>query len=246
MSPWEIQFSQGSRKSALRERMDFPGGTDGKEFTCNSRDVGSIPGSGRSPGGRHGKTHSSILAWRVPWTEEPGGLQSMGLQRVRQAEATNTRENKKVIISLTGGKKGCLFMENSPSTSAWVLCRPVCLWSGWPLKACLRASTQLRAMSGHTEYYSGKYSRLVRLEVPWASAFRVLCTPPPLLFQRVDETPLPRAPPVLLLLKPEPLYVSAMVSVCLSYNLLSSRNMASARSPAPHSAGPGIEDPSVR
>ena len=29
-------------------------------------------------------THSSILAWRIPWTEEPGRLQSMGLQRVRQ------------------------------------------------------------------------------------------------------------------------------------------------------------------
>ena len=29
-------------------------------------------------------THSSILAWRIPWTEEPGGLQSIGLQRVRQ------------------------------------------------------------------------------------------------------------------------------------------------------------------
>ena len=28
-------------------------------------------------------THSSILAWRIPWTEEPGGLQSMGLQKVR-------------------------------------------------------------------------------------------------------------------------------------------------------------------
>jgi len=28
-------------------------------------------------------THSSILAWKIPWTEEPGGLQSMGLQRVR-------------------------------------------------------------------------------------------------------------------------------------------------------------------
>ena len=27
-------------------------------------------------------THSSILAWRIPWTEEPGGLQSMGLQRI--------------------------------------------------------------------------------------------------------------------------------------------------------------------
>ena len=35
-------------------------------------------------------THSSILAWRIPWTEEPGGLQSMGLQRVRHDWATNT------------------------------------------------------------------------------------------------------------------------------------------------------------
>ena len=39
-----------------------------------------IPGSGRSPG-EGMATHSSILAWRIPWTEEPGGLQSMGLQR---------------------------------------------------------------------------------------------------------------------------------------------------------------------
>ena len=35
-------------------------------------------------------THSSILAWRIPWTEEPGKLQSMGLQRVRHDRATNT------------------------------------------------------------------------------------------------------------------------------------------------------------
>ena len=35
-------------------------------------------------------THSSILAWRIPWTEEPGGLQSMGLQRVRHSWTTNT------------------------------------------------------------------------------------------------------------------------------------------------------------
>ena len=44
------------------------------------RDAGSIPGPGRSPGGGHG--HASILAWRIPWTEEPGGLQSMELQTV--------------------------------------------------------------------------------------------------------------------------------------------------------------------
>ena len=35
-------------------------------------------------------THSSILAWRMPWTEEPGGLQSKGLQRVRHDEVSNT------------------------------------------------------------------------------------------------------------------------------------------------------------
>ena len=35
-------------------------------------------------------THSSVLAWRIPWTEEPGGLQSMGLQRVGQGLARTT------------------------------------------------------------------------------------------------------------------------------------------------------------
>ena len=35
-------------------------------------------------------THSSILAWRIPWTEEPGGLQSIGLQRVRHNEHSCT------------------------------------------------------------------------------------------------------------------------------------------------------------
>ena len=35
-------------------------------------------------------THSSILAWEIPWTEEPGGLQSMGSQRIGHDWATNT------------------------------------------------------------------------------------------------------------------------------------------------------------
>ena len=48
----------------------------------DARDVGSIHGLGRSPGGGMA-TYSSILAWRMPWTEDPGGLQSIGLQRVR-------------------------------------------------------------------------------------------------------------------------------------------------------------------
>ena len=64
-------------------------GASGKEPTCSAgdpRDTGLIPGSGRSLEGdlRHGSPgiHSRILAWRIPWTEEPSGLQSLGSQRV--------------------------------------------------------------------------------------------------------------------------------------------------------------------
>ena len=45
------------------------------------RDMHSIPGSGGSPGGRHG-TYSSILTWKVPWIGEAGELQSIGLQKI--------------------------------------------------------------------------------------------------------------------------------------------------------------------
>ena len=56
----------------------------GKESACNAEDAenaGLIPGMGRSPGAGMA-THSIILAWRIPWTEEPDGLQSIGLQIV--------------------------------------------------------------------------------------------------------------------------------------------------------------------
>ena len=48
--------------------MGFPGGSDSKESTCNVEDLGLILSSGTSPG--EWATHSSILAWRIPWTEE--------------------------------------------------------------------------------------------------------------------------------------------------------------------------------
>ena len=52
-----------------------------KESAGNAGDSSLIPGWARSPGGGHA-THTNILAWRIPWTEESGGLQSIGLQRV--------------------------------------------------------------------------------------------------------------------------------------------------------------------
>ena len=64
---------------------DFPRGSEGKEYTCiagcKAGDPSSTPGLGRYPA-KGMATLSSILAWRLPWTEEPGGLESMGSKRV--------------------------------------------------------------------------------------------------------------------------------------------------------------------
>ena len=61
----------------------FPGGSEVKASASNAGNLGSIPGSGRPPE-KEMAAHSSIHAWRIPWTEEPGRLQSMGSQRVTQ------------------------------------------------------------------------------------------------------------------------------------------------------------------
>ena len=60
----------------------FPGGSDGKESAFNVGDLGWIPRLGRSP--RRWQPIPVFLPGESPWTEEPGGLQSMGSQRVRQ------------------------------------------------------------------------------------------------------------------------------------------------------------------
>ena len=59
----------------------FLGGSDGKVSACNAGDLGSIPVSG-DPLEKEMAIHSTTLAWKIPWTEEPGRLQSMGSQRV--------------------------------------------------------------------------------------------------------------------------------------------------------------------
>ena len=61
--------------------MDFPGGSDGKVSVYSARDPGSVPGLGRSPAEGNGNP-LQYIAWKIPWTEEPGRLQSMGSQRV--------------------------------------------------------------------------------------------------------------------------------------------------------------------
>ena len=77
--PW------GCRESDTAEQLNncscFHGGSDGKESACNLGDPGSIPDR-KYTLEKGMATHSSILAWRIPWTEEPGGLLSVGSQRI--------------------------------------------------------------------------------------------------------------------------------------------------------------------
>ena len=62
------------------KKVGFPGGSVSKKYVCKVGDQGSIIGLGQSLE-KGMATHSSILTWRIPWTEEPGGLQSLGSQR---------------------------------------------------------------------------------------------------------------------------------------------------------------------
>ena len=76
------RLSSSSRAFSLGS----PGGSDGKESGCNAgtqiRSLGQ-----EDPMEKEMATHPSIPAWKIPWTEEPGGLQSMGSQRARHDSA---------------------------------------------------------------------------------------------------------------------------------------------------------------
>ena len=62
-----ITCSMNMNLSKLQDTVDFPDGSTGKESACNKEDLGSIPGW-EDPLEKGKATHSSILAWRIPWT----------------------------------------------------------------------------------------------------------------------------------------------------------------------------------
>ena len=73
--------------------MGFPGGASGNESACQSRGHEGCkfdPLGWEDPVEKEMATHPSILAWRIPWTEEPGGLQSRG--RKESDKTTHTRK----------------------------------------------------------------------------------------------------------------------------------------------------------
>ena len=68
--------------------LGFPDSSDGKVSAHNVGDLSSIPRS-EDPLEKEMATHSSTLAWKIPWMEEPGRLQSVGSQRVGHDWATS-------------------------------------------------------------------------------------------------------------------------------------------------------------
>ena len=85
-----LEYEQQGRKQSLLSKnmkidylqtFSFPGGTVVKNMPVNAEDVGSTLG-GEETLEKEMATHSSILAWKIPWTEQPGGLWSTGSQRV--------------------------------------------------------------------------------------------------------------------------------------------------------------------
>ena len=83
-----LSVIRGSAFSCLSLNLSYktrgsPAGASGREPACHRRrHAGLIPGW-EDPPEEEMATHSSILAWRIPWTEEPGRLQPMGSHRVR-------------------------------------------------------------------------------------------------------------------------------------------------------------------
>ena len=71
--------------------MGFPDGSSGKESVY--RRWGFIPGFWKDPLEKEMATQSSILAWEIPWKEEPGGLQSVGSQSIRHKSVTQHMQN---------------------------------------------------------------------------------------------------------------------------------------------------------
>jgi len=79
---WEKIFANHISKRELIAKMHYPGGSDGRASAWNAGDPGLI---------RQRKwVFTPVIPWRIPWTEESGGLQSMESQRIRHNWATNT------------------------------------------------------------------------------------------------------------------------------------------------------------
>ena len=86
--------------SSFYKDAGFPGGSDRKKSAFNAGDLAR-----EDPLEEEMATRSSILAWEIPWTEEPGGLQSMGFKKSR------TRLSEQTVLTRAGEMLDSLFFS---------------------------------------------------------------------------------------------------------------------------------------
>ena len=88
----DLRSKKGSDKDSLLDQtlVRLPGGSDGKASVYNAGDLGSISGSGRSPGEANGNSlpPPSTIAWKIPWTEGPGRLHGVTKSQTRLSDFT--------------------------------------------------------------------------------------------------------------------------------------------------------------
>ena len=94
-------------------KMSSPGGSAVENLTT-MQETGVRSLGGEDPLGKEMATHSSILAWRIPWTEEPGGLQPMGLQESDRTEWLNHSNMIEIVrwfTKMTGSIQFTIFLN---------------------------------------------------------------------------------------------------------------------------------------
>ena len=99
----------------------FPGGLAVKNLPAKQEmQVGSL--SGKDPLEKEMATYSSILAWETPWTEEPGGLQSMGSQKSRTWPVTNQQQGGQELRGVSLKTKSALTVSGTAGADPDFLC----------------------------------------------------------------------------------------------------------------------------
>ena len=91
------EHNQARKRDCITQMQGLPWWLSGKEFTKQETQVWSLGRENHLEG--EITTHSSILAWEIPWTEEPDGLQSRGLQKVQHNLATKQHTNATEFVN---------------------------------------------------------------------------------------------------------------------------------------------------
>ena len=154
--------------------MGFSGGSDGYKSACNAGDAVLIPGSGRYPGVGNGNP-LQYSCWRIPWTQEPGRLQTMGSQRVRHSlvQFSSVQLLHHVLLFATPWTAACqasLSITNSQSPP-----KPMSIESMMPSNHLIlyRPLLLLPSIFPNIRVFANESALLIRCPKYWSFSFNI-------------------------------------------------------------------------